>query len=88
MARHDPIGARDELRERIKAKLEAGNDEAPGLLADRVMTLFYRVEDWWEQLDVTTLGEPGESFVENRYLLAYAPVQGFSYTRPVDRTVT
>ena len=84
MTRHDPFGARNELRERIRVKLV---NAEPGNLVEAIMSLFYEVYDDWDHIEVTTLGESGESFIENRFLVARVPVQGVAWSRPVDRTV-
>jgi hypothetical protein len=89
MTRHDPYGARDELKRRIVARLAPILDSP--MVADdcaaAVMELFYDVRDDWDRIDVTTLGQSGESFIENRFLVARVPVQGVAWSRPVDRTV-
>jgi len=91
VTRYDPYGARDELRRRIADVLTTIGSElvtaTPDLIAERVMTLFYSVEDDWDRIEVTTLGESGESFIDNRFLVARVPVQGVAWSRPVDRTV-
>jgi hypothetical protein len=83
----DPWGARDELKRRIRAKLAAAAVD-PDALADRVMTLFYAVDDEWDRVETTTLGDSGERFIDNRWLVARVPVQGVHWERPVDRSVT
>jgi len=85
MAR-DSWGARDELKRRIAAKLAPVAVDSESL-ADRVMTLFYTVEDDWERVETTTLDESGQSFIDNRWLVARVPVQGAPWPRPVDRTI-
>jgi hypothetical protein len=88
MARRDPMGARDELKRRMAARLTAmlGADAARNA-AIELIGLFHTVEDDWDRIDVTTLAESGESFIENRWLVARVPVQGVTWSRPVDRTV-
>lgn len=94
---HDPIGARRELRDRIKAKLAGANralntriiDLDVDALAGAVMELFYEVGDEWMRVDVTTLAEAGvvESWIDNRFLVARVPAQGVHMERRTDRTV-
>jgi hypothetical protein len=93
VSRHDPIGAKNELRDRILSKLAPYlsaaevDDELIRFVVDQVMDLFPAVEDYWERIDITTLNESGESFIENRWLLTRVPVQGYHWTRPIDRSV-
>ena len=89
MTRYDPWGPRDELKRRIEARLTAmlGADAARNA-AIELIGLFWTVEDDWDRVDVTTVGQSGESFIDNRSLVARVPVQGVAWTRPVDRTVT
>jgi hypothetical protein len=83
----DPWGARDELKRRIRAKLAPAAVDPDGL-ADQVMSLFYSVDDDWDQVETTTHGDSGQTFIDNRWLVARVPVQGVRYERPVDRSVT
>jgi hypothetical protein len=91
----DPLGAREELRQRIAAAIPQELITTPHLagdltrleIADAVMKLIYQVDDDWDRIDTTTLGQTGESFIDQRWLVARVPVQAVHWTRPVDRTV-
>jgi hypothetical protein len=93
----DPLGAREELRQRIAAAIPAELIATPHLagdltrreIAEAVAKLFYTVEDEWQRMDITTLGEAGrkESWIDNRFLVARMPVQGVAGERKIDRTV-
>jgi hypothetical protein len=80
-----------ELRERILAKLIPVLRQGPAMAdayADAVMSLFYEVADDWDRIDITTLGESGRTFLDQRWLACRVPVQTVEYRRPVDRRVT
>lgn len=85
----DPIGARHELSERIKAKLVQRG--ASGSDVDRwaaaVMELVHAVEDEWDRLDVTPMSYAGEQWIDQRYLVVRIPAAGVHISRPLNRTV-
>lgn len=86
----DPLGPKAELRERIMAALIPVLRRGPAQAddyADAVMKLFYSVEDEWHRIEVTALGQAGESFIDNRFIVARVPVQAVNYERLVDRNV-
>lgn len=81
MAR-DPWGVRNELRERIRAAVTSAE---PDNAVDAIMALFYDVDEEWHRIDVTALSDPGQSFLDQRWIIARIPVQVVPYERPVDR---
>lgn len=78
----DNLGAREELRALFWRALR---DDDP-LAA--LMRLVYRVEDQWDEIDITTTGDPGGRFLHQRHLVVTIPRNAVQVSRPpIDRTV-
>lgn len=83
-------GARHELHQRIAAQLRihlADDEEFISEVADKVMSLFQHVDDYWDRVDVSLFSTDGQSFLEQRWLVARACVQAQPHDRVADRTV-
>jgi hypothetical protein len=84
------LGPREELRQRIAAKLRPLTTDEEALaeaFMDAVMPLFYDVQDEWDRVDTTRMGSSGEEWLDQRWLVARIPVQSQAYERKPDRTV-
>jgi hypothetical protein len=82
-----PSSPRQELRAHIEAKL-AGDSPVP--VIDRIMEMFYTVEDDWDRIDTSTFagGGPGTRWLDQRFLVARVPVQSVRGERLTDRSVS
>jgi hypothetical protein len=77
-----------EFRALIRSKILAGMtaDEA----ADAVATLAYRIEDEWQEIDVSTYADgPKRQLLDQRWLVVRIPREGRhrAIDRTADRTV-
>lgn len=86
----DPFAVRNELRARVLAKLSRVlTDDAAALCADALMELFYEIDEEWQRIEVTTVGESGESFLDQRWITTRIPVgDAVPYTRTPNRSVS
>lgn len=80
-------GPKTELRQRIAAKITGKvmpSEEAA--IVDAVMSLFYTVADYWDDAEITTFGDDGQVWLEQRWLVARIPVQSQRHERLANRT--
>lgn len=76
------IGPRAELRYLIGSKIAAGM--TPAQVVDAIMALFHSVDDEWQELDVSSVADPG-AFLDQRWLVCRIPRQADLKRRVPDR---
>lgn len=71
---------RQELRELIAAKLDVPNADE---LSQRVMSLFWRIDEKWEHLEATTFGDVDLQYISHRIItLETLPVEVKHTSKP------
>ena len=76
----------EELRDLIRSKLT--DDMTADQAADTIAALFYRVEDDWESIDISTVADgPGGALLDQRWLVVRIPREARHRDRKADRAV-